>query len=318
MSFGATLSSSPRASRAADVVSARVASPPRFGPPPSPSPSFPIERFATTDSGIARSSAGDRASSSPDSAAGRSMRLPSAEVTAWKADRRLAAWLAERRKKDAARRLGTIRRAHRDLDWVIERRKAQIAATRRDAKNDKERKAAFEAASRERRAELAVAIPADPPRRPGPAPARPPPPPRPKRRLGKAGADSPEAADPVTAQPAAASSSSAPQRPSRDADATRTTAVAHCSRRSSRRFERRTPKLEVASVWVAPGRFQCVVVEKQPPALSRPPRRSSDAGNRAQTAADERGGAKNRAGRNDAERGRRATRRATMATRAKT
>ena len=96
--------------------------------------------------------------------------MPSAEVTAWKADRRLAAWLAERRKKDAARRLGTIRRAHRDLDWVIERRKAQIAATRRDAKNDKERKAAFEAASRERRAELAVAIPADPRGAPDPRP----------------------------------------------------------------------------------------------------------------------------------------------------
>ena len=132
--------------------------------------------------------------------------MPSAEVTAWKADRRLAAWLAERRKKDAARRLGTIRRAHRDLDWVIERRKAQIAATRRDAKNDKERKAAFEAASRERRAELAVAIPADPPRRPGPAPASSAAPAT-ETPPRKGGRRLPEAADPVAAQPAAASSS---------------------------------------------------------------------------------------------------------------
>ena len=86
-------------------------------------------------------------------------RAPSPEVTAWRGDRRVARWLAERARKDAERRLGPIRRAHRDLDWIIKRRRAQIANCRRDMKNERAERLA-EAAERRRRLERLAVKPA--------------------------------------------------------------------------------------------------------------------------------------------------------------
>ena len=181
-------------------------------------------------------------------------RAPSPEVTAWRGDRRVARWLAERARKDAERRLGPIRRAHRDLDWIIKRRRAQIANCRRDMKNERAERLA-EAAERRRRLERLAVKPAarqhehenaqsalDPP---SPPPTRgthqkPNPTPslskkhhhhhhhHPRRRSTR-----PAAKKPSRAPPSSPPSESPPP-----------------------------PKLVTTSVWIGPGRFQSIAVEK--------------------------------------------------------
>ena len=177
---------------------------------------------------------------------------PSPEV-AWRGDRRVARWLAERARKmpsDAR----SDPRAHRDLDWIIKRRRAQIANCRRDMKNERAERLA-EAAERRRRLERLAVKPAarqhehenaqsalDPP---SPPPTRgthqkPNPTPslskkhhhhhhhHPRRRSTR-----PAAKKPSRAPPSSPPSESPPP-----------------------------PKLVTTSVWIGPGRFQSIAVEK--------------------------------------------------------
>lgn len=50
----------------------------------------------------------------------------STQVTEWRRDKSIAAWLREREVKEQNRRLITIRAARKDLDWIVRRRKQQI------------------------------------------------------------------------------------------------------------------------------------------------------------------------------------------------
>lgn len=238
-------------------------------------PIGPSERFAASgvaDAPPARALRPDRAPSRADPTPvpiPRAMprpalasRAPSPEVTAWRGDRRVARWLAERARKDAERRLGPIRRAHRDLDWIIKRRRAQIANCRRDMKNERAERLA-EAAERRRRLERLAVKPAarqhedenahsalDPSSSPTPSPPCPPPtrgthqkpnptplPSRnhnhhhhhPRRRSTR-----PPAKKPSRAPPSSPPASESPPR----------------------------AKLVTTSVWIGPGRFQSIAVEK--------------------------------------------------------
>jgi hypothetical protein len=234
-------------------------------------PIGPSERFAASgvaDAPPARAPRPDRAPSRADPTPvpiprvtprpALASRAPSPEVTAWRGDRRVARWLAERARKDAERRLGPIRRAHRDLDWIIKRRRAQIANCRRDMKNERADRLA-EAAERRRRLERLAVKPAarqrqdenahsalDPSSSSTPSPPSPPPtrgthqkpnptplPSRnhhnnhhhhhPRRR----------STPPPAKKPSRAPSSSPPRA-----------------------------KLVTTSVWIGPGRFQSIAVEK--------------------------------------------------------
>lgn len=240
-------------------------------------PIGPSERFAVSgvaDAPPARAPRPDRAPSRADPTPvpipratprpALASRAPSPEVTAWRGDRRVARWLAERARKDAERRLGPIRRAHRDLDWIIKRRRAQIANCRRDMKNERAERLA-EAAERRRRLERLAVKPAarhrhedenahsalDPspslsstPSPPSPPPTRgthqkPKPTPlpsrnhnnnnhhhhRPRRRSTRPPAKKPSRAPPSSESPPRA-------------------------------------KLVTTSVWIGPGRFQSIAVEK--------------------------------------------------------
>jgi len=82
---------------------------------------------------------------------------PSNEVTAYKGDANIELWLRERGKKEQGRRLLKIRRASRELDWILARRRLQIAKCKREVKNDKAEKAAVAQAKREEMEKLAVA-----------------------------------------------------------------------------------------------------------------------------------------------------------------
>ena len=145
----------------------RVSSRAVVAPPIGPSERFTASGIA--DAPPARASRPDRAPSRVNPSpvpiprtmprAAFASRAPSPEVTAWRGDRRVARWLAERARKDAERRLGPIRRAHRDLDWIIKRRRAQIANCRRDMKNERAERLA-EAAERRRRLERLAVKPA--------------------------------------------------------------------------------------------------------------------------------------------------------------
>ena len=50
----------------------------------------------------------------------------STQVTEWRRDKSITAWLREREVKEQNRRLITIRAARKDLDWIVRRRKQQI------------------------------------------------------------------------------------------------------------------------------------------------------------------------------------------------
>ena len=240
----------------------RVSSRAVVAPPIGPSERFTASGIA--DAPPARASRPDRAPSRVNPSpvpiprtmprAAFASRAPSPEVTAWRGDRRVARWLAERARKDAERRLGPIRRAHRDLDWIIKRRRAQIANCRRDMKNERAERLA-EAAERRRRLERLAVKPAarqhehenaqsalDPP---SPPPTRgthqkPKPTPslskkhhhhhhhHPRRRSTR-----PAAKKPSRAPPSSPPSESPPP-----------------------------PKLVTTSVWIGPGRFQSIAVEK--------------------------------------------------------
>jgi hypothetical protein len=84
---------------------------------------------------------------------------PSRAVTAYKTDAAIASWTEKRRQKEQGRMLLRVRRARRDLDWILTRRKAQIAVCRREVKNDKAERALEAKAKREELDKLAVAPP---------------------------------------------------------------------------------------------------------------------------------------------------------------
>ena len=84
---------------------------------------------------------------------------PSRAVTAYKTDAAIASWMEKRRQKEQGRMLLRVRRARRDLDWILTRRKAQIAVCRREVKNDKAERALEAKAKREELDKLAVAPP---------------------------------------------------------------------------------------------------------------------------------------------------------------
>ena len=86
---------------------------------------------------------------------------PSRAVTAYKTDAAIASWMEKRKQKEQGRMLLRVRRARRDLDWILTRRKAQIATCRREVKNDKADKALRAKAKREEMEKLAVAPPTD-------------------------------------------------------------------------------------------------------------------------------------------------------------
>ena len=86
---------------------------------------------------------------------------PSRAVTAYKTDAAIASWMEKRKLKEQGRMLLRVRRARRDLDWILTRRKAQIATCRREVKNDKADKALRAKAKREEMEKLAVAPPTD-------------------------------------------------------------------------------------------------------------------------------------------------------------
>ena len=86
---------------------------------------------------------------------------PSRAVTAYKTDTAIASWMEKRKQKEQARMLLRVRRARRDLDWILTRRKAQIATCRREVKNDKADKALRAKAKREEMEKLAVAPPTE-------------------------------------------------------------------------------------------------------------------------------------------------------------
>jgi hypothetical protein len=86
---------------------------------------------------------------------------PSRAVTAYKTDTAIASWMEKRKQKEQARMLLRVRRARRDLDWILTRRKAQIATCRREVKNDKADKALLAKAKREEMEKLAVAPPTE-------------------------------------------------------------------------------------------------------------------------------------------------------------
>ena len=54
----------------------------------------------------------------------------------WKGDEKISAWYAQKKEKEREAAVAKIRRAHKDLNWVLERRTAQIANFRRDRKNE--------------------------------------------------------------------------------------------------------------------------------------------------------------------------------------
>ena len=86
---------------------------------------------------------------------------PSRAVTAYKTDTAIASWMEKRKQKEQARMLLRVRpRARGDLDWILTRRKAQIATCRREVKNDKATKR-YERKRRERAEKLAVAPPTE-------------------------------------------------------------------------------------------------------------------------------------------------------------
>lgn len=86
---------------------------------------------------------------------------PSRAVTAYKTDAAIASWMEKRKQKEQGRMLLRVRRARRDLDWILTRRRAQIATCRREVKNDKADKALRAKAKREEMEKLAVAPPTD-------------------------------------------------------------------------------------------------------------------------------------------------------------
>ena len=86
---------------------------------------------------------------------------PSLAVTAYKTDAAIASWMEKRKQKERGRLLLRVRRARRDLDWILTRRKAQIAVCRREVKNDKADQALRAKAKREELEKLAVAPPAE-------------------------------------------------------------------------------------------------------------------------------------------------------------
>ena len=87
-----------------------------------------------------------------------SSRAPSTQVTAWRTkDLNTKQWLTDRRTKENDRRLIPIRRAHKDLDWIIRRRRDQIKKCRVEVKNDKTERAALENQIRVEMEKLAVA-----------------------------------------------------------------------------------------------------------------------------------------------------------------
>ena len=60
--------------------------------------------------------------------------VKAATETSWRGDGRVARWLAERERKANKRALGPLRRARKELEWIVKRRSAQIANYRRDRK----------------------------------------------------------------------------------------------------------------------------------------------------------------------------------------
>jgi hypothetical protein len=57
-------------------------------------------------------------------------------VSSWKDDEHIQEWYQRRKEKERELAKMKIRRAHKDLNWVMERRTAQIANFRRDRKNE--------------------------------------------------------------------------------------------------------------------------------------------------------------------------------------
>ena len=86
---------------------------------------------------------------------------PSRAVTAYKTDAAIASWMEKRKQKEQGRTLLRVRRARRDLDWILARRKAQIAVCRREVKHDRADRALQAKTKREELEKLAVAPPAD-------------------------------------------------------------------------------------------------------------------------------------------------------------
>lgn len=62
--------------------------------------------------------------------------VSSAQVRSWKDDEHIQEWYTRRKEKEREMAKLKIRRAHKDLNWVLERRTAQIANFRRDRKNE--------------------------------------------------------------------------------------------------------------------------------------------------------------------------------------
>ena len=62
--------------------------------------------------------------------------VSSTQVSSWKDDEHIQEWYLRRKEKERELAKMKIRRAHKDLNWVLERRTAQIANFRRDRKNE--------------------------------------------------------------------------------------------------------------------------------------------------------------------------------------
>ena len=62
--------------------------------------------------------------------------MSSTQVNSWKDDEHIQEWYLRRKEKEKELAKMKIRRAHKDLNWVLERRTAQIANFRRDRKNE--------------------------------------------------------------------------------------------------------------------------------------------------------------------------------------
>ena len=62
--------------------------------------------------------------------------VSSTQVSSWKEDEHIQEWYKARKEKEKETAKMKIRRAHKDLNWVLERRTAQIANFRRDRKNE--------------------------------------------------------------------------------------------------------------------------------------------------------------------------------------
>lgn len=123
----------PRRSQSADVYKRRAHRHPS-GLPSGSGGASPRGSLTPHLPSLMRSRSRDPDAMSVASSMGRSM--SSTQVSSWKDDERIQEWYQRRKEKEREMAKMKIRRAHKDLNWVLERRTAQIANFRRDRKNE--------------------------------------------------------------------------------------------------------------------------------------------------------------------------------------